>query len=95
MRVVVDLRSTTHYFGVMPKTPRTGPTLHHEPAAVTYARENAGLTMTEVAAKLGKSLQLISDIEAGRRNATPDTLNKLAVIFNCPRVVLERKRWVA
>lgn len=66
--------------------------LDHEPAAVTYAREQAGLTRTQVAAACGVSLSLISEIEAGTRNATPAMIIKLASALNCPRVVLERKR---
>jgi transcriptional regulator with XRE-family HTH domain len=70
-----------------PKVP-----LDHEPAAVRYARERAGLTKTQVAAACGVSLSLISEIEAGTRNATPAMIIKLANVLNCPRVVLERKR---
>jgi transcriptional regulator with XRE-family HTH domain len=70
-----------------PKTP-----LDHEPTAVTYARTQAGLTKTALAQRCGVSLSLISEIEAGTRNATPAMLRKLAAVLNCPRVVLERKR---
>ncbi|HZB33521.1 MAG TPA: helix-turn-helix transcriptional regulator [Streptosporangiaceae bacterium] len=70
-----------------PKAP-----LDHEPAAITYVREQAGLTKTQVAAACGVSLSLISEIEAGTRNATPAMIIKLANVLNCPRVVLERKR---
>jgi transcriptional regulator with XRE-family HTH domain len=70
-----------------PKTP-----LDHEPAAVTYAREQAGLTKTALAQRCDVSLSLISEIEAGTRNATPAMIRKLAAALNCPRVVLERKR---
>lgn len=66
--------------------------LDHEPEAVTWAREQAGLTKTQLAQKVGVSLSLISEIEAGTRNATPANLNLLAVALNCPRVALERKR---
>lgn len=66
--------------------------LNHEPAAVTYAREQAGLTKTQLAQACGVALSLISEIESGTRNATPAMLIKLADILNCPRVVLERKR---
>lgn len=66
--------------------------LDHEPQAVTYAREQAGLTKTQLAQKVGVSLSLVSEIEAGTRNATPANLNRLAVALNCPRVALERKR---
>jgi transcriptional regulator with XRE-family HTH domain len=38
------------------------------------------------------SVSLISEIEAGTRNATPAMIRKLAEAMNCPRVVLERKR---
>jgi transcriptional regulator with XRE-family HTH domain len=69
--------------------------LDHEPEAVTYAREKAGLTMTELADRLGVSLSLISQIESGDRNATFAMQMKLAEALNCPRVVLERKRIAA
>lgn len=75
---------------------RRGPKqpLDHEPEAVTYARERAGLTRAELARRCGVSAGLISEIEKGTRNATPQMLIKLAEALNCPRVVLERKREV-
>jgi transcriptional regulator with XRE-family HTH domain len=66
--------------------------LNHEPVAVTYAREKAGLTKRELAERLGISEQLMGEIESGWRNATSATLLKLAEELNCPVVVLERKR---
>jgi DNA-binding XRE family transcriptional regulator len=66
--------------------------LDQEPAAVTYARVQAGLTKTALAEACGVSLSLISEIEAGTRNATPAMIRRLADALNCPRVVLERKR---
>lgn len=66
--------------------------LNHEPKAVTYAREKSGLSMTEVAEQCGVSLSLISEFEKGTRSATPAMIIKLAAVFNCPVVVLERKR---
>lgn len=71
------------------------PTLNHEPQACVYARAKSGLSQVDVAKLIGKSPQLVSDIENGRRSATPAVLRKLADIYNCPIVVLERKRWVA
>lgn len=68
------------------------PVLDHEPAAVEYARRKAGLSKSDVARELGVSLPLISMIESGDRNATPAMLLRLAALFNCPLVVLERKR---
>ena len=66
--------------------------LDHEPEAVTYARVQAGLTKTQLAAACRVSVSLISEIEAGTRNATPAMIIKLAKALNCPRVILERKR---
>ncbi len=66
--------------------------LDHEPDAVRYAREQSGLTRTQLARACDVSPSLISEIESGTRNATPAMLNKLAKALNCPRVVLERKR---
>lgn len=74
---------------------RRGTPFHHEPEAVTYAREKAGLTKRAVATQCGFSEQLLCDIEAGRRNATPEKLKKIADVLGCPVVVLERKRSTA
>jgi transcriptional regulator with XRE-family HTH domain len=76
--------------GNAPKDP-----LDHEPEAVKYAREKAGLTKTGLAERLGVSLSLVSMIESGDRNANPAMLIKLAEALNCPVVVLERKRAIA
>ncbi|MFF5045595.1 helix-turn-helix domain-containing protein [[Kitasatospora] papulosa] len=73
------------------RRPRGAP-FHHAPEAVTYAREQAGFTKTHLAATCGFSLQLLCDIEAGRRNATPEKLELLATALKCPVVVLEAKR---
>ena len=35
--------------------------------------------------------RLLADIEAGRRNATSPVLLRMAEVYNCPVVVLERK----
>jgi transcriptional regulator with XRE-family HTH domain len=70
-----------------PKEPRD-----HEAAAVRWAREQSGLTQTQLASMLGVSLSLICQIESGKRNATPAMIRRLAEALNCPRVVLERKR---
>ena len=67
--------------------------LDHEPEAVTWAREQAGLTRAQVAEALGVSAGLISEIEKGTRNATPARIRQLAAVFNCPKVVLERKKY--
>lgn len=73
---------------------RRGPKqpLNHEPAAVTYAREKAGLTRAALARMVGVSAGLISEIEKGTRNATPEMLTRLSQALNCPVVVLEAKR---
>ncbi|MFB7115169.1 helix-turn-helix domain-containing protein [Streptomyces sp. NPDC056291] len=63
--------------------------LDHAPAAVTFARENAGLTKRALAEELGISEQLMNDIEAGRRNVTPANLRKLIEVLNCPKAVLQ------
>ncbi|WP_328912666.1 MULTISPECIES: ATP-binding protein [unclassified Streptomyces] len=65
--------------------------LHQEPAAVTWAREKAGLTKRALALQVGISAVLMGEIESGWRNATPANLAKIAEALNCPIVVLERK----
>ncbi|MEU0276066.1 helix-turn-helix transcriptional regulator [Streptomyces sp. NPDC006307] len=69
--------------------------MNHAPEAVTFARERAGLTKRAVAVACEFSEQLMCDIEAGRRNATPEKLLKIAHVLNCPVVFLEAKRVVA
>lgn len=74
----------------MRRTPKNP--LDHEPKAVTYAREQAGLTQQQLADRCKVSRSLITEIELGTRNATPAMIRKLAAALNCPRVILERKR---
>jgi len=72
---------------------RQTPTLRQEPEHVRFARDNAGLRQAEAARELGISPQLLADIEAGRRSATPPTLSAMARVYNIPRRMLERARW--
>lgn len=67
------------------------PELDFEPEALTYVRKNAGLTKRALANRAGISEQYMGDLEAGRRNARPGTINALAKALNCPRVLLEKK----
>ena len=66
--------------------------LHHEPSAVTWAREKAGLTKRALAERVGISEQLMGEIESGWRSATPRNLARIAEALNCPVVLLERRR---
>lgn len=66
--------------------------LDHEPEGIVYARTSAGLRQAEAARLLGCSGAYLSQMESGVRNAGPAMLNKMAAVYNCPRVVLERKR---
>lgn len=63
---------------------RKGAPFHHSPEAVTRTRENAGLTQAALAEQAGFSIQLMCDIEAGRRNATPEKLRAMAAVLKCP-----------
>ncbi len=67
----------------------------HDPEAVTAAREKAGLSKRDLAAQIGVSEQLMGQIEAGERNATPANLTKLAKALGCPQAELERNRGVS
>jgi transcriptional regulator with XRE-family HTH domain len=71
---------------------RTRPSeLHHEPAAVTWARKKCGLTKRALADAVGISEQLMGEYESGWRSATPARLLKIADVLRCPVVMLERK----
>jgi transcriptional regulator with XRE-family HTH domain len=69
--------------------------LDHEPEMVVYARKKAGLSQAQAAELLGHSPSYLSEIERGTRNARPALLLKMASVYNCPVVGLERKRAVA
>ncbi|MCF3960341.1 helix-turn-helix domain-containing protein [Streptomyces fuscigenes] len=72
------------------RRPRGAP-LDHAPEGVAYARDAAGLTKRSLAGALGISEQLMCDIEAGRRNAAPELLERMAARLDCPLVVLLAK----
>lgn len=69
--------------------------LDHDPEALLYALKNSGLTQKEFATRLGKSQSLISEILKGTRNATPALIQDMSRVLNCPRVVLEAKRYAS
>jgi ribosome-binding protein aMBF1 (putative translation factor) len=46
--------------------------------AVRYARESAGVSQTELAARMGVAQSAVSRIEAGRSNITVEMLTRIA-----------------
>jgi transcriptional regulator with XRE-family HTH domain len=76
-----------------PRGARKSP-LDHEPESVLYARKKSGLSQADSAEAIGISPSHLSEIEKGTRNAPPHLLQKMATVYNCPVVVLERKRSV-
>lgn len=79
----------------IPREHRMTP-LNHEPEAVVYARKKAGLSQAaalELLKPIIRSPGHLSEIESGKRNATDAVLQRMAAIYNCPLVVLERKRF--
>lgn len=66
-----------------------GSSFDHAPAGVEYARRVVGLTQQQLADAVGRSKQLMCDIEAGRRNADLELLQQMAQVLNCPVVVLQ------
>ncbi|WP_433701837.1 helix-turn-helix domain-containing protein [Nocardiopsis sp. CA-288880] len=55
--------------------------LNHRPSRVTEARTAAKLTKTELSEKLRCSLSLVSEIESGSRNASPQRLERMAEVL--------------
>lgn len=93
----LHLHATSRYCSLMAEATKSREgtkqaVLCHEPEAVIYARKKAGLSQAEAATALGISPALMNMIESGVRSATPARLQRMADVFNCPVVVLERKR---
>lgn len=77
-----------------PKRERWQPSaaqLHHEPQAVKWARKRVGMSAKALASAIGVAPSLISEIEAGTRNATPERLEQIAEAVRIPAVMLRRK----
>lgn len=69
--------------------------LHHDPEALIRARTWARMSKTDLAKAIPCSLSLLSEMESGTRNCTPDRLARIAEVLNCPVSMLERKRGAA
>lgn len=57
--------------------------------AITEARENAGLSKAELARRIGVGRSLMTEMEAGTRNATEQNLSKIARALGCPLADLQ------
>ncbi|GAB3115971.1 hypothetical protein GCM10027160_24170 [Streptomyces calidiresistens] len=64
--------------------------LDHDPDAVRAAREAAGLTRTALAREVGVSLSLMSEIESGTRNCTPERMAEIARVLGVDPDLLAR-----
>lgn len=51
---------------------------------IRAVREQKGMTLTELASKVGRSAPYISDIERGNRRGTYETLVKIAEALEIP-----------
>lgn len=69
--------------------------LDHDPASLRWARKQAGQTQAWLAQQLGVSPGHMSEIESGKRNATPANIRKIAKLLGCPRAAIEAKQAVA
>ena len=78
-----------YYCGGMAQSPKDPP--DHDPGAVASAREDAGLSKTAAAKRLGVSLALISMIESGRRNARPELIDAMAELYKVEPDKLKRE----
>ncbi|WP_078857159.1 helix-turn-helix domain-containing protein [Streptomyces sp. NBRC 109706] len=70
---------------------KRGSPLDHDPEALRWARQHAGLTQQQLADRAGIACSLVRDMENGRRNATPENRARLAGALGCPPMLLERK----
>ncbi|MGC3954599.1 MAG: helix-turn-helix transcriptional regulator [Propionicimonas sp.] len=78
----------------IPRGHRMSP-LDHDPEALQWALDKSGMKQKDFADAIGKSQSLVSEMLRGTRNATPEVIQRMAEVLNCPRTVLERKRYSA
>lgn len=57
--------------------------LSHSPARLRYRRKAAGLTIGELAEKIGRSRPMVSMYENGQHSPNPGTLAALAAALGC------------
>jgi transcriptional regulator with XRE-family HTH domain len=58
--------------------------------ALRIIRERSGLSATRLAQQAEISPQFLSDLELGRRNASPEVLRRIADSLECPLIALLR-----
>jgi Zn-dependent peptidase ImmA (M78 family)/DNA-binding transcriptional regulator YiaG len=68
--------------------PRTPTKVSVEPAVLKWARESAGLSIEEVAKRVGATVETVMRWESGERQPTLQTLEKLSVFYKRPLAVL-------
>lgn len=61
-----------------------------DPQALRFVRTVYGATAIDVARRAGISRPLLSELEAGTRNASAEVLRSLAAVYDCPISVLLR-----
>ncbi|MFF9795675.1 helix-turn-helix domain-containing protein [Streptomyces bacillaris] len=59
------------------------------PSRIALARRRRGLTLAELSARAGVSLQSLSNYETGRTSPRPDTVDKIASALDFPAVFFE------
>lgn len=67
--------------------------MNHSPDRVKHARERAGLNLTQLAEQVGCSKSLISEIESGTRNCTPDRLEAIARVLGVRTATLASEHY--
>ncbi|MFE9319141.1 helix-turn-helix domain-containing protein [Streptomyces albidoflavus] len=65
-----------------------GAPLYHRPAALRFARRSAGITVRQLAERVGVSESLLHDFATGHRSARPELLAQIAEVLDCPVEVL-------
>lgn len=56
--------------------------------ALRHARVMAGYSTTALAELIGKDHSYISNLEANRRNASPEMLERIVQALKCPKAML-------
>lgn len=74
---------------------KDAPGRNPKPLEISRLREEMQLTQTDFGAILYRSMRIVQDWEAGKRNMPPDSWEYVCLLQAFPEVQRARQRWLA